>query len=366
MKALVSATQPSRCTAGVSTPARKRFRRGEVKPFGGSRWPVSTRKRVRSATALLLLALLTLGAAAPVQQAKDVKIALSTQLDRTAIWVGDTFHYSVKAVHDPAIEIVVDSLKKDSVNLAPFVVREVTVRQGPFGANKILTEIKFLLTSYESGQAELKIPSFPLYYFTRAPGARARAERAAESVAVPVAKIALRSTLTQDNPRPRDSREIWQVTRPRWMVPLALGLAGIVLVAIQLVRRLWRRSSREQPVRKRLSPRARQRLVRDFMQRAQAIGRDSPADQQRYYAEVSGFLRSYLRESLEIDAASLTAQEIASTLRDHGQNGLSAPVKNILERCEQVLYSSQGVQLGQGWRDEMGEELAKFADLARH
>ena len=150
------------------------------------------------------------------------------------------------------------------------------------------------------------------------------------------------------------------------MVPLALGLAGIVLVAIQLVRRLWRRSSREQPVRKRLSPRARQRLVRDFMQRAQAIGRDSPADQQRYYAEVSEFLRSYLRESLEIDAASLTAQEIASTLRDHGQNGLSAPVKNILERCEQVLYSSQGVQLGQGWRDEMGEELAKFADLARH
>ena len=107
-------------------------------------------------------------------------------------------------------------------------------------------------------------------------------------------------------------------------------------------------------------------MVRDFIQRAQAMGRDSPGDQQRYYAEVSQFLRGYLNESLEIDAASLTAQEIDSVLCEHGQNGLSAPVKNILERCEQVLYSPQGLQLGQRWRDELQSELGKVADLARH
>jgi len=313
-----------------------------------------------------LLALLTLGAAAPVRAPREVKIALTTQLDRTAIWVGDTFHYTVKAVHDPAIEIVVDNLKKENINLAPFIVREIAVRQGPFGTNKKITEINFLLTSYESGQTELKIPSFPLYYFTRTAGTHASAESAAESVPVPVAKIGLRSTLTNDNPRPRDSREIWQVTRARWIIPLALGLAGIVWLTSQLARRLWATSHRERPARKRLSARARQRRVRDFIQRAQAIGRDSPADQQRYYAEVSEFVRGYLNESLEITATSLTAQEIGGVLRAHGQNGLSAPVTTILERCEQVLYSPQGLELGQRWRDELQSELGKFADLARH
>ena len=317
-------------------------------------------------TAFWLLASLTLGAAAPVQAPKEAKIALSTQLDRTAIWVGDTFHYTVRAVHDPAIEIVVDNLKKDNVNLAPFVVREITVRQGPFGANKKITEVNFLLTSYESGQVELKIPSFPLYYFTRTAGSHASAESAAESVPVPVAKIGLRSTLTGDNPRPRDNREIWQVTRARWIIPLALGLVGIVWLAIQLVRRLWVTSHRERPARKRLSARARQRMVRDFVRRAQAIGRDSPVEQQRYYAEVSEFVRGYLNESLEIAATSLTAQEIGSVLREHGHNGLSAPVTTILERCEQVLYSPQGLELGQRWRDDLQSELGKFADLARH
>ncbi len=313
-----------------------------------------------------LLAFLALGAAAPVQGPKQAKIALSTELDRTAIWVGDTFHYTVKAVHDPAIEIVVDNLKKEQVNLAPFVVREIAVRQGSLGATKKVTEINFLLTTYESGQVELKIPSFPLYYFTRTAGARVSAESAAESVPVPVTKIGLRSTLTSDNPRPRDSREIWQVTRLRWIIPFALGLAGMVWLASRLVRRLWVTSHREKPAKKRLSRRARQRMVRDFMQRTQAIGRDSPGEQQRYYAEVSQFLRGYLSDSLDIDAGSLTAQEIETRLREHGQNGLSAPVKNILERCEQVLYSPQGSQLGKDWREQVQGELGKFADLARH
>ena len=315
---------------------------------------------------ILLFAFLTLGAAAPVQKTKEGKIALSTQLDRTAIWVGDTFHYTVKAVHDPAIEIVVDNLKKENLNLAPFVVREIDVRQGSFGANKRVTEVKILLTTYESGQVELKIPSFPLYYFTRTGAARPAGESSAESVPVPVTKVGLRSTLTADTLRLRDHRDIWQVTRWRWVIPIVLGLAGLVLLTIQLLRRLWAKSHREKPVKKRLSRRARRRMVRNFVQQAQAIGRDSPGDQQRYYSEVSQFLRSYLSESLEIEAASLTAQEIETRLREHGQNGLSAPVKSILERCEQVLYSPQGIQLGKDWRDQVQGDLGKFADLARH
>ncbi len=364
MKVLASARQSSRDPARPSAPPGYA---GDIgNPFGAAPLLAARARAAWLVAALFLLALMTLGAAAPVQKAKEVKIALSTRLDRTAIWVGDTFHYIVKAVHDPAIEIVIDGLKKDRMNLAPFVVLDIAVRQGPFGADKKLTEITFLLTSYETGQGELKIPTFPLYYFTRIGASRASTESAAESIAVPAGKIGLRSTLTADNLRLRDSRELWQVSRSRWMLPLALGLAGIVATAIQLARLLWHRSRHERPVKKRLNARARQRQLQDFLQQAQAIGRDTPEDQQRYYAEVSRFLRGYLSESLAIDAASLTAEEIASTLQSHGPNGLRAPVKIILERCEQVLYHPEGAHLGQGWRDEVAHELAKFAALARH
>jgi hypothetical protein len=315
---------------------------------------------------IALWALVVLGAAAPAPKSKEPRIALSTQLDRTAIWVGDRFHYTIKAVHDPAVEIVVDNLKKENLNLAPFVVREVAVRHGAFGANRMLTEINLLLTTYESSQVELRIPSFPLYYFTRVAGMRASSENAAESVPVPVTRIGLRSTLSGDAPRLRDSRELWQVSRLRWLGPLIVGAAGLLLLGIQLLRRLWAKSHLDIPVKKRLGRRARRRMVRDFMRQAQAIGRDSAADQQRYYGEVSQFVRSYLSESLEIDAASLTAQEVEAVLSQHGQNGLCAPVKNILERCEEVLYRPQGVELGKEWREQVQGELAKFAQLARH
>ena len=57
------------------------------------------------------------------------------------------FHYTVRAVHDPNIEIVLEPLKKESLNLAPFVVREVTVRHSAFGGDKKVTEV-ILLTRY--------------------------------------------------------------------------------------------------------------------------------------------------------------------------------------------------------------------------
>ena len=134
---------------------------------------------------LLLLAVATLAAAAPADKKPKVqKIAVSTHLDKTAVWVGDIFHYTVRAIHDPDVEIVQEPLKRESLNLAPFVVRDVTVRHGSLGSNKKVTEVSLLLTTYESGQSELRIPSFVLYYFTRKAGSEKSGDTLAESFSV--------------------------------------------------------------------------------------------------------------------------------------------------------------------------------------
>ncbi len=106
-------------------------------------------------------------------------------------------------------------------------------------------------------------------------------------------------------------------------------------------------------------------MLQEFLRKAQAMGRESTDDQLRFYSQVSQFLRAYLNESLEIDAASLTPPEIESVLKNFGRDGLGAPVKTILERCEQVLYTPRGAELGKLWRDEVQGELGKLAEKAR-
>jgi hypothetical protein len=317
-------------------------------------------------TALLILLVLvwaSLGAFAQIaKKPQRPKIAVSTHLDRTAIWVGDTFRYTVKVVHDPDIEFVLENLKKESLNLPPFVIRDVSVRQGSFGSNKKSMEAILFLTTYETGQAELRIPSLTLYYFTRASGLHKAAETPAESFAVPPSKIGLRSTLTADSLRPRDSKEIWEVTSQAWIVSFVLGLSGVTFLTLGAGRRLWTLSRSETPKKQHLTRRARNRMFDEFLRKTQMIGRSSAEDQVRFYSEVSQFVREYLSEWLEIDASSLTPEELETVLKKLGRDRLGAAAKTILERCERVLYTPQGSELGKNWRDEVQRELGALAE----
>jgi hypothetical protein len=314
---------------------------------------------------LLLLLLLTMGAAPPAKKPKPSRINISTHLDRTAIWVGDDLRYTVRAIHEPEIEFVVDSLTKDNLNLAPFVVRDVAVRQGGYAGNKKLTEVTLQMTTYESGAPELRIPALVLYYFTHKPGMEKNEDTLAESLTVPPTRIGLRSTLTPDARRLRDAREIPAASWERWAGAFAAGFLGLAFLGVQSAR--WLRTSTAAEVAKTPQPtrRRRGRRVREFLRAAESIGRDSPQDQQRYYAEVSRFLREYLGESLDIHAAGMTPDEVAEALERRGRNGLGPPIKSVLNKCEQVLYTPGGAELGKRWRDDVQLELSKLARSLR-
>jgi hypothetical protein len=305
---------------------------------------------------LMLLGLL--GATTPASKARRSKIAISTHLDKTAMWVGDTVQYTVRAVHDKDIDFVMDNLKAENLNLAPFVLRDVTSRQSSFGANKNLLEVTLLLTAYEVGKPELRIPSFNLYFFVREPGFEKQAEAQAETIAVPAARIGLRSTLAGENLKLRDLKETTVIGPQNWIIPLALGLAGIMFLGVQTGRRAWSAVRVVRPKKKRLSLRARRRMAQNFLKNIKLVGKETPDEQVRFYSEVSQFLRNYLSESLDAEAQSLTPEEIENLLKGSGKNGASAePVRAILEKCDQVLYGKDGARLGQNWRGDVEKEL---------
>src|SRR5438132_13858027 len=53
-------------------------------------------------------------------------MTLTTRLDRTAVWVGDQFHYLIMVEYPSDYEFVLDNLTKETVNMDPFQVVDVT------------------------------------------------------------------------------------------------------------------------------------------------------------------------------------------------------------------------------------------------
>ncbi len=53
-------------------------------------------------------------------------MSFTTHLDHTAVWVGDQFHYTIIVYHSADFEFVLDTLTKETVNMDPLQVVDVT------------------------------------------------------------------------------------------------------------------------------------------------------------------------------------------------------------------------------------------------
>ncbi|MGH7774088.1 MAG: hypothetical protein ACREQA_17835 [Candidatus Binatia bacterium] len=309
---------------------------------------------------LAIVLIITLGAAPQKKSPQEAKISITTRLDKTALWVGDTLTYTIQAIHDRDVEFVLDNLKKENLPLTPFVVRAVTIQRGGWERNKRLLEVTLLLSSYESGKSELTVPSFNLYYFKRLPGIEKK-ETEAQAAQVPATKVGLRSTLHGGLLKPRDFKPVHSVDLKHGSIALILGLTGMIFLAVRSARWTWNTLHSERPTRKRLSPRAWARFVQENLARIRAIKGDSPPDQIRFYSEVSQFLRQYLSLWLEIEATSLTPEEIEMALEKANVNGsLRHQIQGILEKCDTACYGKDGFQEDGALRDEMLDGLERI------
>ncbi len=303
---------------------------------------------------LLVSLFILLGAAPPSQKALPApKISIQTHLDKTAVWVGDRLNYTVRAIHDSDVEFVLDNLKEEKLRLAPFVVHGIKIFQGEWADKKKILEVTFALSSYETGKDKLTIPSFTLYYFLSG-DQKDKKESAAETFLVPPIQVGLRSTLSGSKLIPREVKPATTIGVTRRILPLLLGVAGMIFLAVCGARWVWRTLHRERSTKKRLSRKSREKLVIEHLGRIRAIKGQSPQDLILFYGEVSHFLREYLNQWLEIEAAGLTPEEIEMSLRTAGTNGsLAEQIRTILEQCDEVRYTRDGLRLGKELQTEM-------------
>src|SRR6266849_249322 len=93
-------------------------------------------------------------------------MTLTTRLDRTAVWVGDQFHYLIIVEYPSDYEFVLDNLTKETVNMDPFQVVDVTKNLVAQKNNGRKLFVDLTLANFSTGES-LQIPQFTLYYFEK-------------------------------------------------------------------------------------------------------------------------------------------------------------------------------------------------------
>src|SRR5262249_55212924 len=85
----------------------------------------------------LLLAALLLAVSLPTFAAEPKTTpSVTAQLDRTAIWVGDSLRYTLRVVHEGNVELVLDNFTRERLPLSPFMVRDIDIKRGAWTGGK--------------------------------------------------------------------------------------------------------------------------------------------------------------------------------------------------------------------------------------
>jgi hypothetical protein len=296
---------------------------------------------MKRAVLCVLLLLVAVASQAATQKPPPL-FAITTRLDRTAIWVGDPVEYTIEIVHPRSVQFALDSLKKEDIALPPFVVRAIQAEEREWRDNQKLLQVVLHLTTYESGKPDLMIPPVALYYFKR-DSALSEKEARAQAIRIPPQRIGLRSTLSAGQNRLREFKEIRPVEIPLAIGALVLGLIGMGFVFSRAAVRLWGVVHRDKAVKKPVSRRVRRRWINDNLQRIREMAQDSTRDPKTFYAEIGQFLRQYLTDWLDVEARGLTPMEAQEALRAAGYSGgFGQQVRTVLEQCEQGQYGKDG------------------------
>ena len=318
---------------------------------------------------LLLFVAVELEAAAASQKGQP-PFSITTRLDRTAIWVGDSLEYTIQVIHPRSVQFVVDDLKKENLSLPPFVLRAIRVEEREWRDDKKLFEVVLLLTTYESGKSELVVPPVALYYFRR-DGTVSEKEARAQAIRIPPQKIALRSTLPGGQAKLREFKQIHPVDPTYAIGALLLGLIGMGFVGSRATARLWHAVHRDKVIKRPVSRRVRERWLHEGLQRIRQMAKEPAKDSPIFYAEIGQFVRQYLTEWLDVEARGLTPVEAEQALQAAGCNGAFAQrVRTVLEQCEEAQYGNRdGLPPGNGQHQasliESLEQTVKMTPRAR-
>jgi hypothetical protein len=274
----------------------------------------------------------------PTEEAAPAELSYTTRLDRTAVWVGDVFHYQILVDHSPTIEFVLENLNKDTLLMEPLRVVDLTKNEVPLKNGNLRLIVDVSLVSFTVGVEEQPLPQVTLFYFRRDQGTTGVEEAAAESLTVPGPVIGLRSTLPPEAADLRDAITVSGWPRSRWIIA---GLGWTALIVL-LAGAGWEGAMAVRYRKGRRGPDPRKAMAAINNRWNQSLPSDY-SDPQRvmdFYGRSYADLKEYLGYLLEAPTEGLTAEDL------QGAGGRIVTNPEIAERAARVLETCETARYG--------------------
>jgi hypothetical protein len=292
-------------------------------------------------------------------------MSFTTRVDKTAVWVGDLFTYTIAVDHPAEAEFVLENLNKETLTMDPLRVMDVNHNTVTLKDGRRRLFVNVTLTSFMVGQAQIAIPQLTLFYFRREGAGTSTSEgAAAESLTIPGPKIALRSTLP---PEPDDLRDAATVTgwaSTRWIVPtvgwaaLALLLAGVGWEATMF---LQSKKGRKGP-----DPRKAMAAIQDRWSRSIPSDFSDPRAVMDFCGRSYQDVKEYLGYFLEAPTEGLTAEEMREEMARRAANpDLTDRTAKVLSTCEVSRYARNGKDLTPETGRTVEHEVRQIFETAR-
>jgi hypothetical protein len=285
-------------------------------------------------------------AGAPGQEQPMAELSFVTRVDKTAVWVGDQFHYQIIVDHDPKIQFVLENLNPETINMDPLRVVAATSRSYPLRSGQDRLFVDITMTSFTVGVPQIQIPQLTLFYF-RSEGAGITSSgegAAAESLTVPGPILAMRSTLPPDPSDLRDAVTVTGWASNRQVV----GWLGYLALFVLVVGAGWEgfHMIRYSRGRKGPDPRKAMAAIRDRWS-DKVPGDFSDANVvMEFYGRSYQDLKEYMGYLLESHTEGLTAEDMRDEMgRLAANSDLTERTVKVLGTCETARYSRNGKQL---------------------
>jgi hypothetical protein len=286
------------------------------------------------------------GAAPSQAPASEPGISFSTHLEKTAVWVGDQFHYQIFVDHSPDVQFIVDNIDADTINLDPLRVVDVTASTMPLANGRQRLIVDLTVASFATGVTDLQIPQLSLFYFRRegASASGAGNTAAAESLTIPGPVIAVRSTLPTRATELRDAVTVSGWPRSRWIasaigwVAALLLAAGLAWWAVLIIRGRTRRTGPD--------PRKAMAAIRARWLDSVPSDFDDSRAVMEFYGRSYRDLKEYLGYLLQTPTAGLLAAELqAEMARRSASPDLAERAARVLSVCETARYAQNPAEL---------------------
>jgi hypothetical protein len=274
------------------------------------------------------------------------EVSFTTRVDKTAVWVGDQFHYQIAVDHAPRIQFVLENLNKDTINLDPLRVVDVTSSTIRLENGKDRLLVDLTLANFTTGVADIQIPQLTLFYFRREGAAASTGSEgaAAESLTITGPSIGVRSTLP---PNPVDLRDAVTVTgwaRNRWFAAGVGWCALIVLVAgigWEGARLIRSRNRGQGP-----DPRKAMAAIQDRWSQSVPEHFTDAGVVMEFYGRSDHDLKEYLGYLLDTHTDGLTADDMREEMRRLAADpALAERAVKVLGICETARYGRNGQEL---------------------